>query len=202
MKHGIKVLMVCLALALATPAAVLAAEANVVITLAEPQKEGGMPIMQALNERKSTRNFKDEAISAQDLSNILWAAWGVNRNDGRRTVPTANNSKNMQVYVALESGIWEYNAGTHVLKMAVNQDARDKFGGAPLTLIYAGPANDISTDMHTGSMYQNVGLYCAAAGIGNIVKVSEANALNGILKLPKGYKVRAVQSVGFENKFF
>lgn len=188
------VLTLCLGLVLLMAAPALAAEKG--ITLVDPQTEGGMPLMDALKARKSDRAFGTAAVSEQDLSNILWAAWGVNRNDGRRTVPTAMNNQDMDLFVAMENGVWRYNAGGHTLEQVLAQDVRAKLGGAPLTLLYAGPAKDSNAPMHAGSMYQNVGLYCASAGLANVVKTTGADALNGVLPLPKGYKVFVIHSIG------
>lgn len=174
---------------------VLAAEKGIV--LVAPQKEGGMPLMQALNERKSDRGFGKDNIKEQDLSNILWAAWGVNRNDGKRTVPTARNNQDMILYAAMENGVWRYNAPSHSLEQVLAEDVRAKLGGAPLTLLYAGPAKNEYASMQAGSMYQNVGLYCAGAGLANLVKSSGADTLNNSLPLPKGYKVFIIQNIGY-----
>lgn len=192
MKNTILALCLGLSLLMAVPA--LAAEKG--ITLVAPQTEGGMPLMEALKARKTDRAFGAATVSEQDLSNILWAAWGVNRNDGRRTVPTAMNNQDMDLYVAMENGVWRYNAGNHTLEQVLAQDTRAKLGGAPLTLLYAGPAKDSNALMHAGSMYQNVGLYCASAGLANVVKTTGADALNGVLPLPKGYKVFVIHSIG------
>lgn len=192
MKRAVPAL--CLVLGLLIVVPVFAAEKG--IMLPAPQTEGGMPLMDALKARQTNRAFSDAAISEQDLSNILWAAWGVNRNDGRRTVPTARNDQDMSLYVAMANGVWLYNAGGHSLEQVLAEDARGKLGGAPLTLLYAGPSKEPFSPMHAGSMYQNVGLYCASAGLANVVKGTGADALDKVLPLPRGYKVFIIQSIG------
>ena len=165
------------------------------LTLPKPDTEGGKTLLQALALRKTTRNFSDKPVAEQDLSNLLWAAWGVTH-DGKRTVPTANNKQEAALYVALESGVWQYDGQKHELVLALAEDARSKLGGAPVILLYAAPEKDHYAGMHVGSMYQNVGLYCASAGLANVVKAQKADALNGVLPLPDGYKVFILQLVG------
>jgi hypothetical protein len=172
-----------------------AAADNAVITLPPPDKSGGMPLMKALNERKSGRAFSGQALSRQDLSNLLWAAFGVNRQDGRRTAPTAKNSQEAAVYAAMGTGVWRYDGATHTLTKVSSRDTVKDFGGAPLTLVYAAPEG-LHGAMHLGSIYQNVGLYCASAGLANVVKATGVDVLQNDLKLPEGYKILIVQSVG------
>jgi len=166
------------------------------LALIAPQKTGGMPLMEALNLRRSGRDFGDKSLSEQNLSNVLWAAWGTNREDGRRTVPTARNKQNVTLYVVLTTGIWEYNATKHSLMLIKAGDFTQSFK-SPTTLLYAAPIeNEEVSGMHVGSMYQNVGLYTASANLINRVKMSGRNALDTVLTLPKGYKVFVIQVVG------
>lgn len=167
------------------------------IALPKPETTGGKPLMEAMARRHADRNFSDKPVSEQMLSNILWAAWGINRPDGRRTVPTAMNRQKMDVYAVLESGVWRYDATANELVLALAEDARATYGGAPVTLLYAVPADDAFGPMHAGSAYQNVGLFCASAGLANVVKQSGKDALKASLKLPAGYAVVIVQSMGW-----
>ncbi len=168
------------------------------IALPKPDSAGGKPLMQALAERKATRSFSDKPVSEQDLSNLLWAAWGVNRPDkGLHTAPTARNSQALAVYAVMESGVWLYEPKEHALSRALDKDVRSKFGNPPLVLLYAAPKDDRFAGMHVGSLYQNTGLYCASAGLGSVVKASGTDALDGELKLPDGYMVYIVQPVGW-----
>ena len=127
---------------------------------------------------------------------LLWATWGVNRPDGRRTAPMAKNEQNVAVYVVLADGVWRYEGKSHELVKELGIDARSRFGSAPVTLVYAAEEGPFA-GMHVGSLYQNAGLYCASAGLANVVKATGASALDGELKLPAGYKVLIVQPVGF-----
>ena len=173
------------------------AQAAQTMQLPAPDKEGGMPLMQALAERKSTKSFGDKAVSAQDLSNLLWAAWGVNRPDGRRTAPTGRNSQAVDVYVVLDNGVWRYDASKHLLEQALSGDLRANVGGAPVTLLFAAPADDRWAGEHVGSIYQNAGLYCASAKMACVVRVAGADGLKDSLTLPKGYNVRIALAVGW-----
>ncbi|MDR2055172.1 MAG: nitroreductase family protein [Desulfovibrio sp.] len=167
------------------------------ITLPKPVMNGGIPLMEALSKRKSVREVSGKPVSEQDLSNLLWAAWGVNRPDGRRTVPTSRNKQEAELFVVLESGVWRYDAAGNALVQLSPVDARSRFGGAPLTLVYAAKAGDDAGGMHVGSMYQNVGLYCASVGLGNVVKSTGRAELDSVLRLPAGYKTYVVQSIGW-----
>ena len=80
------------------------------VRLPEPDRIGGMPLMQALAERRSIRNFSTEAPDEVTLGGLLWAAWGENRRDGRRTAPSALNRQALKLYVGKADGIWLYDA--------------------------------------------------------------------------------------------
>ena len=173
------------------------AQAAQTMQLPAPDKEGGMPLMQALAERKSTKSFGDKAVSAQDLSNLLWAAWGVNRPDGRRTAPTGRNSQAVDLYVVLDSGVWRYDGPKHLLEQVLSGDLRAKVGGAPVTLLFAAPADDRWAGEHVGSIYQNAGLYCASAKMACVVRVAGADGLKDSLTLSKEYRVRIALAAGW-----
>jgi hypothetical protein len=167
--------------------------------LPAPDKTGGMPLMQALAERKSTKSFSDKAISAQDLSNLLWSSWGVSRPDGRRTAPTARNSQAVEVYVALDSGVWRYDSAKHLLEQALPGDQRAKVGGAPVVLLFTAPAADEWAGAHIGSVYQNAGLYCSSAKMACVVLGNKkvVDGLKDSLPLPKEYRIYAALAVGW-----
>ena len=164
--------------------------------LPAPDKKGGMPLMQALAERRSTKSgYTGAPLSAQELSNLLWATWGMNRPDGRRTAPSAMNRQEVAVYAVLENGVWRYDAAGHALIRVLDGDHRRAEGGGSLVLLYAAP-EDRWSGMHVGSLYQNAGLYCASAGLGNYVHASGVSALDGKLPLPDGWRVLIAQTVG------
>lgn len=166
------------------------------LSLPAPDKTGGLPIMQAFAARHSTKQgYSGAPLPEQTLSNLLWATWGVNRPDGRRTAPTAMNSQDVTLYVVSESGVWRYDAAGHALLRELEGDYRSRAGGGSLVLLYAAPEGRWS-GMHVGSLYQNAGLYCASAGLGNYVHASGVSALEGVLTLPQGYRVLIAQTVG------
>ncbi len=183
--------------ALAFAPAPASAEPPKVMDLPAPDKTGGKPLMQALNERCSTRSFTDAPLSAQDLSNLLWATWGINREDGRHTAPTAKNKQEVAVYAALPDGVWLYNPVEHKLELYLAKDVRGAISAeAPLALLYAAPADDDDAGLHIGALYQNAGLYCASANLGSVVKLTGADEADKLLGLTNGYQVRIVQPVG------
>ena len=153
--------------------------------------------MQSLADRHTSRSISDQAVSDQELSNLLWATWGINRADGRHTAPTARNNQEVAVYVALSNGVWLYNPKENQLELKLDQDARYRLGGAPITLLYAAPSQDKYAPMHIGALFQNAGLYCASAGLANVVKGSGIDALNGMLELLPGYQVYIIHSIGY-----
>ena len=184
------------------------------IELPDPQKTGGMPLMEALQVRKSTRNFSEEELSPQLLSNLLWAAFGVNRPDsGKRTAPSARNWQEIDIYVALERGLYLYDAASHSLKPVLPDDLRartgmqDFVGTAPVNLVYVadytrmGNASDESKTMYAAAdaafIAQNVYLYCASEGLGTVVRGAlDREALAGAMKLDPERHVTFAQTVG------
>jgi len=102
------------------------------IKLPEPQTDGGRPLMEVLKDRKSVRSFKSDTLSLQVLSDLCWAAFGINRPEsGRRTAPSARNRQEIDVYVALQKGLFLYDALTHQLNPITNQDLRGYTGRQP-----------------------------------------------------------------------
>lgn len=172
-----------------------AAGAQETLSLPAPVKSGGMPLMEALAARHSQRSFSTAPLSEQQLSDLLWAVWGVNRANGRHTAPTASDRQEVAVYVVLASGVWRYDPAQHALLQASGQNVLSRFGEAPLVLAYAAP-QDNTGPMHVGSLYQNAGLYCASSGLANVVKATGADFLNDVITLPAGYKVYIVQPIG------
>jgi len=164
------------------------ATASEVIQLPEPKKEGGMPLMEALNARKTSRNFDANArLDEQTLSDLLWAAFGINREDGRRTAPTAINMQDILVYAALPDGVYLYEPETNTLKQVLDEDIRalagrqsEMTGAAAVVLLYVSDYDKMGrvteperqllyAGSHAGAIYQNVGLFAADRGLGNVV---------------------------------
>lgn len=169
-----------------------------VIELPEPQRSGGMPLMDALNLRHTERAFSQEALTLQQVSDLLWAVCGVNRPDGKRTVPTAMNRQNIAVYAVMADGVYLYDAKTNTLRQVLdgNEYLKKYKNGAPLVLLHAAPESEKYSACHIGSMYQNAALYCASVGLVTVPKAQETNALKGVLPLEHGWSVFIVQPVG------
>ncbi len=178
------------------------------LTLPAPDIRGGKALMQALNERHSARRFSPRPLSDKLLGDLLWAACGVNRPDGRRTIPTALNRQDIEIYVLRADGAWLYDAPRHSLEQATERDLRGLLGAqafareAPVTLLYVSDAskndNELYAAMHAGSAYQNVGLFCASVGLNNVVRAShDAEALAQGLNLPAHKRILISQSLGW-----
>jgi SagB-type dehydrogenase family enzyme len=151
------------------------------IQLVTPQKTGGMPLMEALANRKTNRDFTQAELTPQQLSNLLWAAVGVNRPDGRRTAPTARNAQQIEIYVLNKEGAYLYLPNEHALKLIASGDHRksgasqERFQECPLMLIFVAnydkmdgfseEAKAMYEGTDTGNISQNVYLYCASEGL-------------------------------------
>lgn len=171
--------------------------------LPEPQTNGGKPLMEALKDRKTSRSFSDRPLELQMLSDMLWAAFGINRPaEGKRTAPTAMNRQDIDVYVLDAAGVWRYEAKENALIPVLEKDLRSVMASqpfaakAPVTLLYVAE-NNITSGMHAGSLYQNVGLFCASAGLNNVVRRMDKDQLTQALPLPAGKEVIVSQSVGY-----
>lgn len=177
------------------------------IKLPAPDRAGGKPLMQALNERKSTRSFQDKELSQQQLADLLWAANGFNRDD-KRTAPTANNRQELELYVALKSGLYFYDAKANVLKLIKKGDYRkdtgtqDYVADAPLNIVFVADMEKASSERYAytdcGFISQNIYLYCASEGLGAVVRGSfNKDELAQLLQLKAGRQVLLTQSVGY-----
>ena len=152
------------------------------IQLPEPDKTNTTTLMQALENRHSDREFSDKALDNKTLSTVLWVAYGVNRPDGKRTIPTALDKKDLNVYVFNKNGVWLYDADTHILKQKSNKNHLDLFQKQdymkPVStiLVYTGSTEDYAI-MHAGSAYQNVELYAAANNMANTSTTADITAV-------------------------
>ena len=174
------------------------------IRLPEPNKTGKTTLMQALEDRHSDHAFSDQDLDDRTLGTILWAAYGVNRDDGKRTIPTAMNQKDLDVYVFNRRGIWLYEADNHVLKQISDQNRLDLFqkqdymAPVPVVLVYVGGSGDYAP-MHAGSAYQNVGLFTAANNMASIVRgYFERDKVAEVLNLKPDQRVIISQAVGVQ----
>ena len=186
------------------------------IKLPAPDTKGGKPLMECMTLRKSSRSFSSKKLSPQILSNIFYAADGISRKDGRKTVPTARNVQNQMIYAATADGSWLYLPKTHTLKKLGSKDIRSVCGkqgfhaDAPLVLIYvAEPAKIGNTPEqqqnfaanHAGYASQNVYLYAASEGLATVVcAMVDREALAKALDLPVSRQIMYSQPIGYPGK--
>jgi SagB-type dehydrogenase family enzyme len=186
------------------------------IDLPVAQKTGGMPLMEALAKRTSVRAYDTTEISIQQLSNLLWASFGVNRPDGRRTAPSANNKQEMEIYVLLKTGAYVYDAHNNRLIQVINEDIRSqvgdlRFSEAPVQLIFIadlmkrGGNNDEeklkTANIDCGYISQNTYLYCTSEGLVTLARGGFKKDLLSIkLNLRPEQRIIITHPVGFPKK--
>ncbi len=191
-----------------------AGDAATTITLPPPKRRGGMPLLQALWRRESQREFMPRALPRQTLSDLLWAAGGINRPElGGRTAPSAMNAQEVQLYVALPRGLFHYEPTAHRLEMSVAMDVRrvtgyqDFVDSAPLDLVYVAdhaqmklvPAaqREAFAFAAAGAMAQNVYLFCASAGLATVIRAwFDRHALAQAMGLGPDQQLLLAQTVG------
>jgi len=188
------------------------------IELPKPQTDGGRPLMQVLKERSTSRDFSSEKLPLPVLSNLLWAAFGVNRPEsGKRTAPSALNWQEIDIYVATADGLYVYDAKAHRLNPVLAEDVRAATGtqpyvkDAPVNLVYvadlaktgkaSAPDQDFYTAADTGFIAQNVYLYCASEGLATVIRGGvDRPALAKVMKLRPDQKITLAQTVGYPKK--
>lgn len=196
-----KILICLIALTVLTP---LAAQD---IKLTEPTKNGGKPLMEVLNSRKSDRTFIKKDLPIYMLSDLLWAAYGFNRED-KRTVPSSQNRQEINVYVMFKDGIYLYDAENNLLIKKFKGDFRKALGNqeyvmdAALNLIYVAnmdkASNREAAYTDTGFIAQNVYLYAASAGLGTVARGAfKRPDLHDALGLFDNEEITLTQSVGY-----
>ena len=184
------------------------------IKLPLPKQAGGKPLFEALKDRKSTREFGDEKLNFKVISNLLWAAFGLNRPDGHRTAPSARNWQEIDVYVALKRGLYLFDPHANVLRQVLAEDIRaatgmqDFVGTAPLNLVYVADLARMSASdrteqrfysaIDTGFISQNVYLFCASEGLATVVRgLVDRRSLAKLMQLRPQQRVIVVQTVGY-----
>jgi SagB-type dehydrogenase family enzyme len=188
------------------------------ITLPAPRMTGGKPLMEALKERASSRAFSPKKLPPQVLSDLLWAAFGINRpGSGKRTAPSAVNWQEVEIYAVMEDGAYLYDARANLLQAVAKGDLRKLAGTqgfvarAPLNLVYvadtarmrgASAENQaLYSAADTGFISQNVYLFCASEGLATVVRGSlDREALGKALELPPQKKIMLAQTVGYPEK--
>ncbi len=189
-------------------------DATPTIPLPPPERSGGLPLMQAFAQRHSSRDFAATELPLPLLSNLLWAANGVNRDDGRRTAPSAMNAQEIDIYVALPSGAYLYDAGANALRLVAGADVRrvtgyqDFVDDAPLDLVYVADHSRMRlvpvsmrpsyANVAAGAITQNVYLFAASNGLVSVIRAwIDREAIANALGLSHDQEVLLSQTVGF-----
>ena len=182
--------------------------------LPAPSKEGGLPLMQALALRRSTREFSSRRIPDQVLADLLWAAYGVNRANGDRTAPCWRHILVIDVYAAMEDGLWLYDPKRHALVAHPAGDIRAQTGQqefvrhAPLNLVYVAHGQRMSEltpenrklfcSVDAAFIGQNVYLCCASMGLATVFRGAvDYPRLARAMRLPDDQFVTFAQTVGY-----
>jgi len=201
------------AAAAATPRLAAAQEAQA-ITLPSPRNDGGEPLLRALKLRRSTREYSDRKLPLQVLSDLLWAAFGINRPSGDRTAPYWRHVMVIDVYASMADGVWLYEPKAHTLLPHLSEDVRaatglqDFVGTAPLNLVYVAhgermtnvPPEDrrLYASVETSFTGQNVYLFCASEGLASVFRAAVDYAkLARLMRLPEQQFVTFAQTVGY-----
>jgi len=184
------------------------------IALPPPEKQGGLPLMEALARRHSSREFAREPLPLPLLSNLLWAAYGTNRADGGRTAPSALNAQEIEVFVALSSGAYRYDAAAHALHLVAASDLRaitgyqDFVDEAPLDLVFVADharmgmvpvaQRESYASAAAGAIAQNVYLFAAGNGLATVIRAwIDRTAIADALGLAHDQQVLLSQTVGY-----
>lgn len=206
----VQLLLVCLVFS----AAALAADK--VIKLPKPNLKRAGTVMKALSERHSTREYASKALTMADLSDLLWAANGINRNDsGKRTAPSALNKQDVDVYVVMPEGSYLYDAKNHQLNLVAEGDHRGAVAGgqafvksAPLSLVLISDIsrfgdvknvrNQLMGAMDAGIVSQNISLFCSSASLATVPRASmDFDQLKKVLKLKDSQMPMINHPVGY-----
>jgi len=200
--------------ALAAAPAVAVAQELRPLDLPPPRSAGGQPLTAALRLRRSTREYADRPLPPQVLSDVLWAAFGVNRPSGDRTAPYWRHIMVIDIYAAMADGVWLYEPKAHALLPHSHEDIRAQTGlqdfvaAAPLSLVYVAHGErmtDVSAEerrlyasVDTGFIGQNVYLFCASEGLATVFRGSVDQAkLARTLRLPDQQFVTFAQTIGY-----
>ena len=185
------------------------------IQLPRPMQRGGLPLMDALMRRQTSREFSPKELPETVLSSLLWAAFGINRPQShKRTAPSAHDWEEMDIYGAMAKGLYVYDAQLLTLKQVVAKDLRAQTGiqpyvaAAPLDLIYVADLSRMAqaspeekqwySGPDAGFIAQNVYLYCASEGLATVVRaLVDRPALAKAMGLKPEQQIVLAQSVGY-----
>lgn len=192
-------------------------DATATVALPPPERSGGMPLMEVLASRRSSREFARDPLPLPLLSNLLWAAWGVNRPSGTRTAPSALDAREIDLYAALPQGAYLYDAQAHALQLVAAADIRrvtgyqDFVDEAPLDLVYVADHRRMTlvpvarresfASAAAGAIAQNVYLFCAGNGLATVIRAwIDRDAIADALGLAHDQQVLLSQTVGYPAK--
>lgn len=184
------------------------------IELPPPRKSGGMPLFTALQQRRSVRAYAQRPLPLEVLSNLSWAAFGINRpHSGDRTAPYWRHVMVIDLYLAMADGVWVYEPKKHALLPWITDDIRSETGtqdfvaGAPLELLYVAHGERMDVPAEERRLYasvdaafigENVYLFCASEGLGSVFRGAFDGAkLARRLGLADQQFVTFVQTVGY-----
>ncbi|PQL93162.1 SagB/ThcOx family dehydrogenase [Apibacter adventoris] len=181
------------------------------IKLKDPDIKRGLPVMEALSKRKSSTDFLDKELEIQDLSDLLWAANGVNRTDGKRTAPSSLNTQDVDIYICFKEGIYLYNAQNKELEPIAKGDYRHLIHGetGPCILILVAdkskyPPSFKKEDIlewnkiDVGIVSQNISVFCAGTGLATRPRAGmDRVELHKILKLKASQHILLNHPVGY-----
>ena len=204
-----------LAIALLAVLLTAGACAQTKVNLPAPRKDAGMTLYQALQQRASVRDFKTDPVSDQTLSDLLWAAMGINREDGRLTAPTAMNTQEIRLYVCRADGNFEYIAKENFLVKISDKDVRKDIAGrqgsvadAPVFIVLTADLNRyrMKGDMTArfgaidcGYVSQNICLACEALGLKTVPRAGmDENVLKEALAIQDGQLLLINHPVGYQ----
>jgi SagB-type dehydrogenase family enzyme len=196
----------------------LAGQDSLVTPLPKPQTNKGRPLMQVLKDRKSSREFSAEKLTQQELSDLLWAGFGINRPEtGGRTAPSARNMQEIDVYVVTAQGLFLYDAKANALRKLSGGDIMASTGKQPfvkdaaLNLVFVVDYSRVKTGrtedsrmyaaMDAAFVSENVYLYCASEGLATVVRGSvDRPALAKAMGLKESQEIMLAQTVGYPKK--
>jgi SagB-type dehydrogenase family enzyme len=197
----------------------LCAQTSGTIVLNPPNKTRGLPLMKALSLRASAKDFDTASLKLQDMSDLLWAANGINRpEDGKRTAPSAMNAQDIDVYAVMKSGAYLYDARKQCLDLVANGDHRDLVAGrqedfakAPFFCVLVSDISRFKNGADTtkmiwaaedaGIVSQNISIFCASAGFDTRPRATmDQQKLRDVLKLKASQRLMLNNPVAYKKK--
>lgn len=172
---------------------------------------GDVTLEKVLQDRRSVRQYTEDPLKLQDVSNLLWAANGINREDGKRTAPSAMNKQSVTIYATFEKGAYKYDHVNHKLVRLSTEDLRP-LKQAPMELIFTSnlvnddPAKGLDfalmRGIDSGTVAQNAALYCAAAGLGTVIRMIRQRDEQTVkaLNIAENEHILFNMAVGYEKK--